>query len=124
MTNAKVAAFSTWQLVKYCDSLLRKSVKSLSESEIDDKLTSSITVFKYLADKDVYQGVGACSSGNYILYSLHWDSTSDFIDENQIIFRSTSSVTIGEGCEFKKLGGGELQEIVISVLIDAGNKRK
>ncbi|XP_067929396.1 cullin-2-like [Watersipora subatra] len=44
-------------LVKYCDSLLRKGVKALSEMEIDERLNASITVFKYLADKDIYQGV-------------------------------------------------------------------
>ena len=45
------------QLVKYCDSLLRKSAKGVSETDVDEKLNSSITVFKYLADKDIYQGV-------------------------------------------------------------------
>ncbi|KAF6020780.1 CUL2 [Bugula neritina] len=43
-------------LVKYSDSLLRKSTKALSETDIDEKLNASITVFKYLADKDIYQG--------------------------------------------------------------------
>lgn len=43
--------------MKYSDSLLRKSTKALSETDIDEKLNASITVFKYLADKDIYQGV-------------------------------------------------------------------
>ena len=43
--------------MKYCDSLLRKSAKGVSETDVDEKLNSSITVFKYLADKDIYQGV-------------------------------------------------------------------
>jgi len=43
------------QLARYCDSLLKKSQKGISESEIDEKLNSSITVFKYLDDKDVFQ---------------------------------------------------------------------
>merc|ERR1719188_2738187 len=38
-------------LARYCDSLLKKSQKGISEGEIDDKLNSSITVFKYLDDK-------------------------------------------------------------------------
>lgn len=42
-------------LAKYCDSLLRKSSKGLSDSEIDDKLARSVTVFKYVDDKDVFQ---------------------------------------------------------------------
>lgn len=40
-------------VAKYCDSLLKKS--KTTESEIDAKLTSSITIFKYIEDKDVYQ---------------------------------------------------------------------
>ena len=39
---------------RYCDSLLKKSSKGISETEIDDKLASSITIFKYLDDKDVF----------------------------------------------------------------------
>ncbi|XP_034937978.1 cullin-2 [Chelonus insularis] len=42
-------------LAKYCDSLLKKSTKGISESEIDKKLAKSITVFKYVDDKDVFQ---------------------------------------------------------------------
>ncbi|EZA48756.1 hypothetical protein DMN91_005219 [Ooceraea biroi] len=42
-------------LAKYCDSLLKKSPKAASESEIEDKLKRSITVFKYVDDKDVFQ---------------------------------------------------------------------
>lgn len=42
-------------LAKYCDSLLKKSAKGISESEIDDKLAKSIIVFKYVDDKDVFQ---------------------------------------------------------------------
>lgn len=42
-------------LAKYCDSLLKKSAKGISEIEIEDKLTKSITVFKYVDDKDIFQ---------------------------------------------------------------------
>lgn len=42
-------------LAKYCDNLLKKSSKGSSETELDDKLSSCITVFKYLDDKDVFQ---------------------------------------------------------------------
>ncbi len=42
-------------MARYCDSLLKKSQKGISENGIDEKLNSSITVFKYLDDKDVYQ---------------------------------------------------------------------
>ena len=46
------------QLAKYCDNLLKKSSKGMSESEVDDRLAQSITIFKYLDDKDIYQRVG------------------------------------------------------------------
>lgn len=42
-------------LAKYCDSLLKKSTKPASEGEIEEKLRRSITVFKYVDDKDVFQ---------------------------------------------------------------------
>ena len=42
-------------LAKFCDNLLKKSAKGMLETEVDDKLTKSITIFKYLDDKDVYQ---------------------------------------------------------------------
>lgn len=53
-------------LAKYCDSLLRKPSsssnqsgsainKNLTEAEIDEKLSLSIIVFKYIDDKDVFQ---------------------------------------------------------------------
>ena len=42
-------------LAKYCDSLLKKSTKGTGESEVDEKLSHCITVFKYVDDKDVYQ---------------------------------------------------------------------
>ncbi|XP_052902134.1 cullin-2 [Anopheles moucheti] len=40
-------------VAKYCDSLLKKS--KTTEGEIDQKLTRSIIIFKYIEDKDVYQ---------------------------------------------------------------------
>lgn len=42
-------------LAKYCDTLLKKSAKGMSESEIEDKLANSVIVFKYIDDKDVFQ---------------------------------------------------------------------
>lgn len=40
-------------VAKYCDSLLKKS--KTTENEIETKLAQSITIFKYIEDKDVYQ---------------------------------------------------------------------
>ncbi|XP_060534428.1 cullin-2 [Cylas formicarius] len=42
-------------LAKYCDTLLKKSSKGITEAEVDEKLTESITIFKYIDDKDVFQ---------------------------------------------------------------------
>lgn len=44
-------------LSKYCDKLLRKSCKGMSEAEIDEKLFQSITIFKYIDEKDVFQNI-------------------------------------------------------------------
>lgn len=35
--------------------LLKKSSKGISENEIDERLFQSITIFKYIDDKDVFQ---------------------------------------------------------------------
>uniref|UniRef100_A0A336LM86 Cullin-2 n=1 Tax=Culicoides sonorensis TaxID=179676 RepID=A0A336LM86_CULSO len=40
-------------VAKYCDSLLKKS--KTTEGEIETKLTASITIFKYVEDKDIFQ---------------------------------------------------------------------
>ncbi|TPX64061.1 hypothetical protein SpCBS45565_g06144 [Spizellomyces sp. 'palustris'] len=42
-------------LARYCDLLLKRTAKGLIESEVDDKLSRMITLFKYLDDKDVFQ---------------------------------------------------------------------
>jgi len=53
--STKIPCRSPELLAKYCDTLLKKSTKGISESEIDEKLLQSITVFKYIDDKDVFQ---------------------------------------------------------------------
>ncbi|KAA0193623.1 Cullin-2 [Fasciolopsis buskii] len=42
-------------LCRYMDSLLRNSIKSVPQSEVETKLKSLITIFKYLDDKDMFQ---------------------------------------------------------------------
>ncbi|ORZ35426.1 Cullin [Catenaria anguillulae PL171] len=42
-------------LARYCDVLLRKSAKNPEEAELEALLTSIMTVFKYIDDKDVFQ---------------------------------------------------------------------
>lgn len=42
-------------LAKYCDWLLKKSSKGVGEQEVEERLAQSITIFKYIDDKDVFQ---------------------------------------------------------------------
>uniref|UniRef100_A0A8C2H7U6 Cullin 2 n=2 Tax=Cyprinus carpio TaxID=7962 RepID=A0A8C2H7U6_CYPCA len=58
-------------LAKYCDNLLKKSAKGMTENEVEDKLTSFITVFKYIDDKDVFQKL-MCS---YVFQAGAWPLT-------------------------------------------------
>uniref|UniRef100_A0A1B6HVB3 Cullin-2 n=1 Tax=Homalodisca liturata TaxID=320908 RepID=A0A1B6HVB3_9HEMI len=53
--NPKQPCRSPELLAKYCDMLLKKSSKGMSENEIDERLAQSITIFKYIDDKDVFQ---------------------------------------------------------------------
>jgi len=48
------AAKSPEYLAKYCDILLKKSNKNLQDDELDEKLNQTITIFKYVDDKDVF----------------------------------------------------------------------
>jgi len=67
-------------LAKYCDCLLRKPGstssqsgsainKSLSESDIDEKLALSITVFKYIDDKDIFQKFYSKNMARRLIFS-------------------------------------------------------
>merc|ERR1719219_3299539 len=64
----KTSSKSPELLARYCDSLLKKSSKGISETEIDDKLASSITIFKYLDDKDVFQKFYSRSLGKRLIH--------------------------------------------------------
>ena len=57
-------------ICRYCDSLLKKSSKGISEGEIDDKLASSITIFKYLDDKDVFQKFYSRNLGKRLIHMM------------------------------------------------------
>jgi len=77
----KVSSKSPELLARYCDSLLKKSSKGISETEIDDKLASSITIFKYLDDKDVFQKFYSRSLGKRL---IHMQSHSMDMEEAMI----------------------------------------
>lgn len=67
-------------LAKYCDGLLRKPAASvtssgaainrgLSESELDEKLSLSIIVFKYIDDKDIFQKFYSKNMARRLIFS-------------------------------------------------------
>lgn len=60
---------STELLSRYCDGLLKKSSKMPSEHEIDAKLNSCITIFRYIDDKDVFQRVSVRSTRYLITFA-------------------------------------------------------
>uniref|UniRef100_A0A3B3SH09 Cullin-2 n=1 Tax=Paramormyrops kingsleyae TaxID=1676925 RepID=A0A3B3SH09_9TELE len=70
-------------LAKYCDSLLKKSAKGMTENEVEDKLSSFITVFKYIDDKDVFQKFYARMLAKRLIHglSLSMDSEEAMINK-------------------------------------------
>jgi len=79
--NAKMPSKSSELLAKYCDTLLRKSSKEFTENEIDDKLSSCITIFKYLDDKDYFQKFYWKNLAKRLINSL---SFTMYAEENMI----------------------------------------
>ncbi|TRY89170.1 hypothetical protein DNTS_018083, partial [Danionella cerebrum] len=71
------------QLAKYCDNLLKKSAKGMTENEVEDKLTSFITVFKYIDDKDIFQKFYARMLAKRLIHglSLSMDSEEAMINK-------------------------------------------
>lgn len=66
-------------LAKYCDSLLRKpssgsnvsgsAIRGLTDTEIDEKLSLSIIVFKYIDDKDIFQKFYSKNMARRLIFS-------------------------------------------------------
>lgn len=66
-------------LAKYCDSLLRKpssgsnssgsAIRGLTDAEIDEKLSLSIIVFKYIDDKDIFQKFYSKNMARRLIFS-------------------------------------------------------
>ena len=42
-------------VARYCDSLLRKSNRTLDEAAMDERFNQIMIVFKYIDDKDIFQ---------------------------------------------------------------------
>jgi cullin 2 len=66
-------------LAKYCDNLLKKpssgsgasgsAIRGLSDAEIDEKLSLSIIVFKYIDDKDIFQKFYSKNMARRLIFS-------------------------------------------------------
>lgn len=83
--NDKEPCHSAEWVARYCDSLLKKS-KSV-ESEIEQKLAKSITIFKYIEDKDVYQKFYSRMLAKRLIHeqSLSMDSEEAMINRLKVI---------------------------------------
>lgn len=57
-------------LAKYCDTLLKKTSKVVSDIELDERLQQCITVFKYLDDKDVFQRFYSRMLAKRLIYTM------------------------------------------------------
>ncbi|UYV76581.1 CUL2 [Cordylochernes scorpioides] len=75
--SSKLPCRSPELLAKYCDSLLKKSAKGISESEVEDKLSNSITIFKYIDDKDIFQKFYAKMLAKRLIYSQSMSMDSE-----------------------------------------------
>jgi len=82
-SNPKLPCRSPELLSRYCDLLLKKSSRGLSEFEIDEKLTASITIFKYIHDKDVFQKFYAKMLAKRLIHSqsVSMDSEESMINK-------------------------------------------
>ncbi|GFY78728.1 cullin-2 [Trichonephila inaurata madagascariensis] len=81
--NPKFLCRSPELLAKYCDSLLKKNAKTCTETEIEQKLTQSITIFKYIDDKDVFQKFYARMLAKRLIYnqSMSMDAEEAMINK-------------------------------------------
>ncbi|GIX95302.1 cullin-2 [Caerostris darwini] len=81
--NPKITCRSPELLAKYCDALLKKNAKTCTENEIEIKLQQTITIFKYLDDKDVFQKFYARMLAKRLIYnqSMSMDAEEAMINK-------------------------------------------
>ncbi|KAL8578548.1 hypothetical protein ACOMHN_028820 [Nucella lapillus] len=72
------------QLAKYCDILLKKSSKVVSDADLDEKLTRCVTVFKYLDDKDVFHRFYSRMLAKRLIYYLSQSMDAEEIMINKL----------------------------------------
>ncbi|KPP60656.1 cullin-2-like [Scleropages formosus] len=89
-------------LAKYCDNLLKKSAKGMTENEVEDKLTSFITVFKYIDDKDVFQKQACGYEFTSKLHRMYTDmSVSADLNNKFNNFIKTQEAAVDLGISFQ-----------------------
>lgn len=71
-------------LAKYIDSLLRRSVKGMTETEADEKLNSSLRIFTYLSDKDVFSRFHAKLLAKRLIYGLSHSMDAEEVVINRL----------------------------------------
>ncbi|KAJ3085451.1 Cullin-2 [Quaeritorhiza haematococci] len=81
-TQVNSSANAPEVLARYCDMILKKNAKIvLGDSEVEDKLTRVVVVFKYVDDKDVFQKFYSRMLAKRLIYST---SVSDDAEMNMI----------------------------------------
>lgn len=82
--SSKAPCRSPELLAKYCDILLKKSSKVVSDADLDEKLTRCVTVFKYLDDKDIFQRFYARMLAKRLIYYLSQSMDAEEIMINKL----------------------------------------
>lgn len=61
-------------LSKYCDHILKQLSDGSDEDEMDQKLSFSITILKYIDNKDVFQNFYQSQMANRLIYHQYFQS--------------------------------------------------
>lgn len=82
--DGRIPCKSAELVAKYCDSLLKKSKST--ESEVENKLKQSITIFKYIEDKDVYQKFYSRMLAKRLIHeqSINMDAEENMINKLKV----------------------------------------
>lgn len=78
----------------------------MSESEIDDKLANSITIFKYIDDKDVFQKFYSRMLARRLIHqqSQSMDAEEAMINRLKVFGSYLKSIVCKKGwCHFKEM---------------------
>lgn len=101
-------------LAKYTDSLLKKSATGTEESDLENRLTQIMTVFKYIEDKDVFQKFYSRMLARRL---VHTNSSSDDAETSMI-----SKLKEACGFEYTNKLQRMFQDMQISKDLNSGYK--